>query len=57
MILTTHSMEEAEALSDRVGIMRNGKLLMVGTVEELKSRAGADRFEEAFIALVKGEKK
>ena len=57
MILTTHSMEEAEALSDRVGIMRNGKLLMVGTVEELKSRAGTDRFEEAFIALVKGEKK
>ena len=56
MILTTHSMEEAEALSDRVGIMRNGKLLMVGTVEELKSRAGTDRFEEAFIALVKGEK-
>ncbi len=53
MILTTHYMEEAEALSDRVGILKNGHLLAVGTVEELIGRAGATRFEEAFISIVK----
>lgn len=54
IILTTHYMEEAEALSDRIGIMRGGRLLAVGTAEELKARAGCDRFEDAFIAIVKG---
>ena len=53
IILTTHYMEEAEALSDRIGIMKNGRLLAVGTAEELKHRAGADDFESAFVALVK----
>ena len=53
IILTTHYMEEAEALSDRIGIMKNGRLLAVGTVEELKHRAGADDFESAFVTLVK----
>ena len=53
VVLTTHYMEEAEALSDRIGIMKNGKLLAVGTVEELNKMAGADKFEEAFIAVVK----
>lgn len=53
IILTTHYMEEAEALSDRIGIMRNGSLLFVGTVEEIKAKAETDRFEEAFIKLVK----
>ena len=53
IILTTHSMEEAEALSDRIGIMKNGRLLAVGTAEELKKRAGADDFESAFVAIVK----
>ena len=55
IVLTTHYMEEAEALSDRIGIMRAGKLLMVGTAEELKRAAGKDKFEEAFVAIVKGE--
>ena len=55
VVLTTHYMEEAEALSDRIGIMRAGKLLMVGTAEELKRAAGKDKFEEAFVAIVKGE--
>ena len=54
MILTTHYMEEAEALSDRVGIMKDGRLLALGTIQELKDRAETDRFEEAFIRLVKG---
>lgn len=57
MILTTHYMEEAEALSDRIGIMKNGKLLIVGTAEELKSQAGTDKFEDAFITLVREDKK
>lgn len=54
VILTTHYMEEAEALSDRIGIMKNGRLLVVGTPGELKRQAGAERFEDAFITLIKG---
>lgn len=57
IILTTHYMEEAEALSDRVGIMKDGKLLALGTADELKEKAGTDKFEEAFIAIVKGAAK
>lgn len=53
MILTTHYMEEAEALSDRIGIMKNGRLLAVGTVEELNKKAGSDDFETAFVSIVK----
>lgn len=55
IILTTHYMEEAEALSDRIGIMKNGKLLAVGTVNELNHRARTNDFEEAFISIVKGD--
>ncbi len=54
VVLTTHYMEEAEALSDRIGIMKAGKLIALGTAEELKKQAGAEKFEEAFITLVKG---
>ena len=53
IVLTTHYMEEAEALSDRIGIMKNGRLLASGTAEELKSMAGADNFEAAFVSIVK----
>ena len=53
IILTTHYMEEAEALSDRIGIMKNGRLLAVGTAEELVERAGARDFETAFVSIVK----
>ena len=53
ILLTTHYMEEAAALSDRIGIMKNGGLLAVGTVEELKQRAGTSDFETAFISIVK----
>ena len=53
IILTTHYMEEAEALSDRIGIMKNGKLLAVGTVEELNKRAETNDFETAFVSIVK----
>ena len=52
IFLTTHYMEEAEALSDRIGIMRDGKLLTVGTADELKAKTGKEKFEDAFIAVV-----
>ena len=47
-------MEEAEALSDRIGIMRDGVLLAVGTADELKQKANAESFEAAFVSIVKG---
>ena len=53
IILTTHYMQEAEALSDRIGIMKNGKLLAVGTVEALKEKSGTKDFEAAFVSIVK----
>lgn len=53
IILTTHYMEEAEALSDRIGIMKNGRLLAVGTVEELNAKANTNDFETAFVSIVK----
>ena len=54
IVLTTHYMEEAEALSDRVAIVRDGKLLACATPAEIKIKAGEDRFEDAFIKIVKG---
>ena len=53
IILTTHYMEEAESLSDRIGIMKNGRLLAAGTAEELNKLAGTKDFETAFVSLVK----
>ena len=53
IILTTHYMEEAEALSDRIGIMKSGKLLAVGTVDELNEKANTNDFESAFVSIVK----
>lgn len=53
MILTTHYMEEAESLSDRIGIMKDGSLLASGTVDELNKMAGVTTFESAFISIVK----
>ena len=57
IILTTHYMEEAEALSDRIAIMKNGRLLICDSAEKIKEAAGADDFEQAFVRLVKGESK
>ncbi len=53
VILTTHYMEEAEALSDRVAIMKSGRLLLTGTPAEIKAHAGTDKFDEAFVRIVK----
>ena len=54
IILTTHYMEEAESLADRVGIMDKGKLIAVGTVKELMQKAGTNNFEEAFVKIATG---
>ena len=54
IILTTHYMEEAQALSDRIGILKDGHLLAVGTAAELMDRAGTGDFEAAFVSIVKG---
>ena len=53
ILLTTHYMEEAAALSDRIGILKNGRLLAAGTVAELKALANAEDFETAFVTIVK----
>ena len=53
IILTTHYMEEAESLSDRVGIMSSGRLIAVGRVQELNEIYGANNFEATFISIVK----
>lgn len=53
IVMTTHYMEEAEVLSDRIGIMKNGCLLAVGTAEELTGLAGTEDFESAFVSIVK----
>ena len=57
IILTTHYMEEAEALSDRIAIMKDGKLLVCDTAEEIKNIAQTDNFEQAFVRIVKGAEK
>ena len=57
IILTTHYMEEAEALSDRIAIMKDGKLLLCDTAENIKKAAKTDNFEEAFVRVVKGAAK
>lgn len=53
IILTTHYMEEAEALSDRIAIMKDGRLLVCGTAQHIKETAGTDSFEQAFVRIVK----
>lgn len=55
IILTTHYMEEAEALSDRIGVMKNGKLLRIGSAEEMMRATGKQKFEDAFVEIVRGD--
>lgn len=54
IIMTTHYMEEAEALSDRIGIMKDGKLLIAETAENIKKAAGTDSLEQAFVSFARG---
>ena len=56
IILTTHYMEEAEELSDRIAIMKDGKLLISDTPDAIKLHTGEDSIEKAFIHIVKGER-
>ncbi len=51
IILTTHYLEEAESLSDRIGIMTKGELKAIGTADELTKKTNTAKFEDAFIAL------
>lgn len=55
IILTTHYLEEAESISDRIGIMAKGILKAEGTAEELKKKAQADNFENAFVKIAGDE--
>jgi ABC-2 type transport system ATP-binding protein len=56
LFLSTHSLEVAEALCDRIGIIQTGKLIAIGTLDELRSRAGdATRLEEVFLKLTGAE--
>lgn len=57
IILTTHYMEEAEELSDRIAIMKDGKLLICDTADKIKEIAETDNFAQAFINIVKGVSK
>lgn len=55
IILTTHYLDEVEALCDRIAIMAKGKLKALGTAEELKKKAGKEKLEDAFVEIVGGE--
>ena len=57
IILTTHYMEEAEALSDRIAIMKDGALLTCDTPNAIKAQTGTDSIEKAFIQIVRGAQK
>ena len=56
IVLTTHYMEEAQHLSDRIGILKDGKLLIVATPKELMEKTSTDTVEQAFIDIVKEDK-
>jgi ABC-2 type transport system ATP-binding protein len=55
VIVTTHILEVAERLADRIGIIAHGKLLAEGTLRELRAQAGSDdlTLEDAFIRLTR----
>ncbi|MCR5637891.1 MAG: ABC transporter ATP-binding protein, partial [Lachnospiraceae bacterium] len=54
IVLTTHYMEEAQALSDKIAVMIKGRLAAFGTLEELEKKTGKKGLEEAFISIVEG---
>lgn len=54
IIVTTHYLEEAEALADRIGIMHEGKLQALGTAEEIVAASGQKNFEDAFLLYTGG---
>ena len=55
IVLTTHYMEEAEHLSDRLGIMISGRIAACGTLPEILEMTGKTTLEDAFVAVAEGE--
>ena len=58
MLLTTHYMEEAQALADRIAILRKGKIAASGTLEELRAQSGLGStasLEDIFVQIMEGE--
>ena len=54
IILTTHYMEEAQSLSDRIGIMSKGELVDIGSAKELIKKTNTKNFEDAFVKIATG---
>ena len=55
IVLTTHYMEEAERLADRIAVMLSGRIAVCGTLSELLAQTGADSLESAFVAIAEKE--
>ncbi|ASS71282.1 ABC transporter ATP-binding protein [Bacillus atrophaeus] len=55
IVLTTHYLEEVEALADRVGIIHGGQLHALGTIDELKEKTGHSSLEDIFLTLTEEE--
>ena len=51
ILLTTHDLDEAERLSDRIGILHDGRLVAEGTADELRARHGATALEDVFMSV------
>jgi ABC-2 type transport system ATP-binding protein len=51
VFLTTHYMEEADRVAQRIAVIDHGRIVAMGTSQELKERTGRDTLEEAFLAL------
>ena len=51
IFLTTHYMEEAEKIADRIAIIDHGKIISIGTSKELKQQTHTDSLEDAFLKL------
>lgn len=57
IILTTHYLEEVEALADRIGIMQGGRLRALGTLGDLQERTGLKKLQDIFIKLTEEEER
>ena len=55
IILTTHYLEEVEALCDRICALKEGEKIFEGTVDEMKTLTGEENFEDAFVKISQGE--
>ena len=55
IILTTHYMEEAEALADRIVIMNGGRAMAQGTLQELENMTGKKGLEDVFVSIAEGQ--